>query len=580
MQEVFYGDLFDKIALEFDTDLDNMDSVSKDNNDGFWSENDNVDDTRVFNHKDRTAYFRIDVNPYGLNFPQYKADLKTDALAEKDFDHLSVTDQLPEHWKLVPVDESGAPFALYKAKPGTIYWTDYSISFGGSSSFKSEIIEPNAQNRLSEAEIQNVVDFDAKNMRWNFKNLADETYMILVKAQLDEAMYQELVKNGKQQEEGLSCTNTAKFLAKDEPIASAGKQILVKPLVLEKEKPVWLPSTKIGEYSQDWTIYYRPLDVADYQDVVLVDELDENLVLPLDKNGQPDLSFIQIQRSSELQPDGTYANYQDFAAGTTASAEQVQVSYDAKKHELRFALPNATDGKLYSYKILYRTQLQPVNLGVDTIYNRVKLQAKNATPGNEGYVEESLKENKAWAALQGIPFFVFQKVNAKDGSVLPGATFEFVRDGEVVATKVSNAKGLLYIINPEDGTYTMRETNAPENFEVRADVHFTIQNGELVLADGQDADIKGAGTLQSPVLVSNTEKPETPPEESSEKPPEPETPPEPEKPNEPPEKPQTTTETKETPKTGDVFVAPLWIALAVLSMVILFVLRKRARSKA
>ncbi|MBS4899474.1 MAG: hypothetical protein KHZ87_01755 [Clostridiales bacterium] len=577
----FKGDMFDKIALEYDTDLNNMKSVSKDNNSSFWSEQDNVNDSRVFNHKDRTAYFRIDVNPYGLDIPQYKKDLKLKTDITKLSDSLSVTDKLPANWKLVPIDESGAMFTMYKAKPGTIYWTDYSIIVGGANFF-SEIQEPSATSRMSTEEINNVVKFNEDKLQWDFKKPSGDTYMIIIKAQLDENVYRELVKNGKQSDDGASYTNNSNMVVDQNLKLSAGKEVKVIPTILSKEKPNWILGSSPEEPILDWTIFYRPMDVPGIQNPTLVDELDENLEVPVGKDGNPDLSLIHVQRSNELKGDGTYDNYKDVPVGTKVGKNQVGILYKPDDHQLIFTLPKDTEGvEPYSYKIVYRTLLQPLNPNVDIIHNKVKLKAKNVKPGAEGSVEESLENNKAWADLKKFPFFVFKKVSAKDGKQLPGATFEFLRDGNVVVTKTSNASGKIYLINPKDGTYTMRETSAPKNFLPCEDILFKIENGKLTVVGDIYAKINGEGTLGNPVLIVDKEKPENPDK------PEPKDPdkPTPNNPNEPTpnghkKHKKINKAEKNAPETGDNLGGMAMGTLLIISTgALLLIIKKKALNK-
>lgn len=68
------------------------------------------------------------------------------------------------------------------------------------------------------------------------------------------------------------------------------------------------------------------------------------------------------------------------------------------------------------------------------------------------------------------------------GRSLEGAEFTFYdQKGGVMAIAVSGADGSLHIPKPEDGTYTFRETKAPEGYALNPDTFtFTIRGKELI----------------------------------------------------------------------------------------------------
>lgn len=80
------------------------------------------------------------------------------------------------------------------------------------------------------------------------------------------------------------------------------------------------------------------------------------------------------------------------------------------------------------------------------------------------------------------PDYISFKKTDMSGRPLEGAEFTFYdQKGEVMAAAVSRADGSLRIAKPEDGTYTFRETKAPEGYALNPDTFtFTIRGKELI----------------------------------------------------------------------------------------------------
>ena len=75
-------------------------------------------------------------------------------------------------------------------------------------------------------------------------------------------------------------------------------------------------------------------------------------------------------------------------------------------------------------------------------------------------------------------FVSFRKADTT-GTALPGAQFTFYnQDGSVLGVSVSDSSGTFRIKKPVDGTYTFRETGAPEGYALNSQVFsFTVLNG-------------------------------------------------------------------------------------------------------
>ena len=148
----------------------------------------------------------------------------------------------------------------------------------------------------------------------------------------------------------------------------------------------------------------------------------------------------------------------------------------------------------------------------------------------------------------------FSKVDAETAEELPGATLElYAADGSLLDTwETSDIPHVITGLPVGEG-YVLKETTAPEGFELAEDITFAVE---------ETSEIQFVGMVDEP----SPEEPEEPDE-----PEEPETPDEPEKPDEP---------TPQVPQTGGSR-APLWVGalliLALGGLGIVLILLKRMR---
>ena len=76
-----------------------------------------------------------------------------------------------------------------------------------------------------------------------------------------------------------------------------------------------------------------------------------------------------------------------------------------------------------------------------------------------------------------VDYISFKKIDL-GGMPVAGAEFTFYRgDGSVLDTAVSDANGKITIKRPESGTYTIRETKAPDGFYI-SDKTYTVTIGQ------------------------------------------------------------------------------------------------------
>ncbi|MBY4798119.1 hypothetical protein K6V98_07150 [Collinsella sp. AGMB00827] len=148
------GRILSKYAMEFDTDLSKLDQVSRSGWESpyrdFVTNKPLGDKNRTFNYRDHTAYFRIDVNPDGIDLADYAQATGKDPAT---FDQLTIKDSLSEGCSLVPLAEGGSEFfALYEAQPSSFAHIDKSISSPDSPAFATLSGSGDARRRVQPAD--------------------------------------------------------------------------------------------------------------------------------------------------------------------------------------------------------------------------------------------------------------------------------------------------------------------------------------------------------------------------------------------------------------------------------------------
>ncbi|WP_319638569.1 SpaA isopeptide-forming pilin-related protein [Lacrimispora sp. 210928-DFI.3.58] len=78
-------------------------------------------------------------------------------------------------------------------------------------------------------------------------------------------------------------------------------------------------------------------------------------------------------------------------------------------------------------------------------------------------------------------YIVFKKADHA-GNAVEGAEFTFYdQEGTIIGTSVSDAQGRFRIKKPRDGTYTFRETKAPEGYRGNTDIYsFTVKGSGII----------------------------------------------------------------------------------------------------
>lgn len=520
------GRLLDKYTIESDTDLNNIDNVSKNG----WNSSYRdyitgiplVDETKTFNYKDRTALFRIDVNPTGLKFSEYAKSVgASDKWVSKNW---SVTDVLPEGLSLVPLTKGGSDyFAIYEADPITPGFIDHGgVTVADSTDFVTFMPSARAKKKVTADEAK--VTFDKDKLTWNFSEYDGTPYFIIVKAQMNEEVFSTLVKNAAQSKFE-TYRNKVSLKADDKNLANDGADLKIKPYLLTKEDP------KVNGSKLDWTFTYKPFD-QDFKDVVIEDELDKNIAISLDEEGQPNLDDFKVRRSNELLENGDYKNLTKAEDGKEDSAVvklvkgdpkdgEVGISYDAATHKILFKLPNTpADTKPYAYKVEYPTMLRIVNPDAEKIVNKVKALASNVKPEASGEGSIDAQKYAAFATLKGMPYVALKKVDNK-GTALSGAVFSYQDAEGNTVTTVSDGDGMVYAVNLPENTVEITELKAPEGFvKLSQPIVIGIAEKPYTVESGL-TQVKGEGSFDKPFEVPNEVKPDEPtkpsePSESSE----------------------------------------------------------------
>lgn len=555
------GRLLDKYVLEYDTDLDSLTSVSKNG----WSSSyrdyltgiPQVDPGKTFNYKDRTAFFRIDVNPLGLKWAEYVKSLGLPS--DFDMSSLTVSDVLPDGFSLEPIDAAGSDlFAIYEADPLSPAFIDYSITYPGSPQFNTYMPPGKATKRVSATEAG--VSFDRDALTWNFQNYQGKPYFIVIKAKMSEDAFSDLVRNAAQAKSE-TYTNKVSLSANGRDLAKATADLELLPYLLIKDDP------KVEDSTLNWTFTYKPFD-QDFRDVVLKDILDPNIAISLDDQGEPVLSDFTITRSNELQENGEYANFSDVTPvhGKPQDGE-VGLSYDSVNHAILFTLPDTPASTAPSaYRVEYPSYLRVINPDAESIINHVEASASNVAISASGEGKLQTQSYAAFARLSGTPYVALKKID-EGGQALADAVFSYVdASGETVNT-VSNKDGMVYAVNLPENSVTITELTAPEGFtKLSTPIVISVAEKPYSVTSGL-TDVKGKGTFNDPFLVVNEKAPEPTPDPTPEPTPDPTPEPKPDPTPEPGnEGTPPSAEEGKLPSTGAP-ATPWLVSIAILSLV-------------
>ena len=490
------SNFLNKYAIENDVNLNKMDDVSKNGWESGYRDYvtgiPEVDKTKTFNYQDRSILFRIDVNPQGLKLNEYVKSLGEEL--EGDFTKLTIKDTLQEGLTLEPIEENGPDFYIYEAKPGEAAFIDYSITFPGSANFKSFLPPGKALKKITPE--QAGVKFNKEQMSWDFDNYQGTPYFIVIRTKVSEEKFEELMKKTAQGEE-ISFKNSVSMEAGGNKLATASGSASVKSYLLSKETP------KEAGDNLEWTFNYKPFDIK-FKDVVIKDELDKNIIIPIDEDGNALLKNFTIERSNKIQPDGSYADSEKVTPVKSNPKDgEVSVKYEVNEHCIYFDVPDTKDGeKPYSYRFTYKTSIKPVDLTADTIKNHVEMSAKDEEIGANGNSEIKTQKYDAFATIKDYPYFVIKKVD-DNNMPLAGAVFQYIDSTGGVVNSISDKDGMVYLIKLKAGETEIKEIKAPEGYmKTNKLTKISIDDNNNVNVVSP-TDSEGKGKFDDPFIVQN-----------------------------------------------------------------------------
>ena len=490
------SNLLNKYAIENDVNLNNMSDVSKNG----WKSGyrdfvtgiPEVDKTKTFNYQDRSILFRIDVNPQGLKLNEYIKSLGKKL--EGDFTKLTIKDTLQEGLTLEPIEENGSDFYIYEAKPGEAAYIDYSITFPGSANFSSYLPPGKALKKITPEEAG--VKFNKEQMSWDFDNYQGTPYFIVIRTKVSDAKFEEIMKKTAQGEE-ITFKNSVSMEAGGNKLATASGSASVKSYLLSKETP------KEAGDNLEWTFNYKPFDI-EFKNVVIKDELDKNITIPIDEDGNALLDNFIIERSNKIQPDGSYADFEKVTPVKSNPKDgEVSVKYEVNEHCIYFDVPDTKEGeKPYSYKFTYKTSIKPVDLTAETIKNHVEMSAKDEEIGANGNSEIKTQKYAAFATIKDYPYFVIKKVD-ENNKPLAGAVFQYTDNTDSVVNAISDKDGMVYIIKLKAGETEIKEIKAPEGYiKTNKLTKISIDDNKNVNVVSP-TDSEGKGKVNDPFIVQN-----------------------------------------------------------------------------
>ncbi|WP_349948746.1 DUF5979 domain-containing protein [Lacrimispora sp. BS-2] len=377
----------------------------------------NIGDTDSgFDHKTKTAIFRLSVNADGLDFTDVNGF---------DSGAVTITDTLPNGWVF---DKTFYKIFEGKTVEGQVEAVkDVTDTIG---------ITPNFTDSNDAA---------GANASFVFTELK-KPYVILVKASLTDKAYEEYLQlNHPSKIDRNTVTLSA---AKWTHTVTDTQDIKIVTRVLDKTFD--FDSTKAA---LTWTVDYNPFDLS-LTDVKIEDTMSEGLELPIDSAGTPVWDKIHIIKM-EVGAGGNL----------TETAETVNpvsyISYSAAARTLTFTVPDVKQ----AYRLTYVTDITLESSG--KVNNSVKLVGSEAGGASTGQ-ERNVSYQSGWATLERGGSLTITKVDGTNSAIhLKDAQFTlYAQDSTTVIRQgVTAADGTLKLKAIPVGTYTLKETAAPANYD-------------------------------------------------------------------------------------------------------------------
>jgi len=202
---------------------------------------------------------------------------------------------------------------------------------------------------------------------------------------------------------------------------------------------------------------------------------------------------FRVYKGSWVFRDGDWAL--DNAVDITA---QTPITFSGDNFSLQLPDLSANEG----IRINYAVQLPYAPSDGETFLNAATLTTTNGIDENHQSAYTYYHGN---GKAEGYTFKVRIKKVSEDGSVLKGAKFDVVRDrsGQVIAQVETNAEGIAEVDNLLKDDYTLKETQAPEGYNLATDVKITPDDFDTTLRIAEKIIVDKKKTPASAQLVAN-----------------------------------------------------------------------------
>ncbi len=381
-----------------------------------------------FNHINKTAIFRLNINKDGQNLSDTDFKGKTS---------ITITDTLPKGWEFDTTYNSGDVYKIFEGTTPTVPSPNpvSSVVFGDTG--------------------------DRNTITFTFDKL-DKHYVILIKAKLTDERYASLIED--KSPAPVPQTNDASLSGNNGPGATGSADVSVKTGGVTKT------STRLKDGVAKWVITYNPLEVnavINQDKVFITDTFGPGFELFLDGNLNPDTTNEDSTprfsiKEMKLNLDGTLEETVSNLASDWITAGKV--TYNASNRKLIIELTEAEKTK--AYQISYLTVLTG-KIG-DSFENSVVVEGVTIKKkaDKSGFAIQSAD---ASASLKLGGYLRINKVDKND-NVITGdtaATFTLSRSDNNKIIREGQSKsailrfGALIPNTPANPYYILKETIPP-----------------------------------------------------------------------------------------------------------------------
>ncbi len=388
-----------------------------------------------YNYDEDFAYFRIHINANGLT--DIVNDITT--IDGDTLGNISVSDELPEGWSFMPID--GNDFLLFE---GSLK--------GGSDNIldaQARVIDTSTVLVAGSGTPQAPTPGNGGQMSFEFKDMT-KPYMIVVKAGPSTSTLESYFNSNKE----TTPRNNAE-LSNSSISVDVGDYEDVKVVSNVIDKTSDLSDADADAYIT-WEVVYNPYKLLN-EGAYIEDTLPIGLDLRTNSNGQIVITGNMTLMELVLASDGSLTD------GAPIDLSELDIiSYNNATRVLKLELPDTSK----SYKFTYITDITG-NPGAVT--NSVKLfsfdDSGNSSSGS--YTISELNYNTSFTRSGWVKIMK----SDENGDDLEGVEFTlFASDGTTVIRKATtNSDGIAYLKIIPEGTYILKETDAPVGYIIPND---------------------------------------------------------------------------------------------------------------